>query len=547
MEHFSIFDYIYEEYKIDKPIRLIECFAGYGSQALALKYLGANFEHWLICEWAMNSIIAYADLHREELKNYGIDYTKELDKDTIAGMLEKYGVSIDYNNPAKLEQLKRVKEDKLRLCLNSIIWEKNLVDISRVKGQDLVIEETEKFTYLLTYSFPCQDLSLAGKGAGMERGSGTRSGLLWEVERILTECKEKPQVLLMENVSQIHNQENMPHFKEWILRLEELGYQSYWNDLSATEFGIPQTRNRTFMISILGDYNYKFPKKTKLKLILRDLLEKQVDKKYYLNEKQVEDIRSWNAYEKPLERAEITERERVAPTLTTRTSEYTSSMILIKNATRKGYLEANIGDGIDISSRMETHRGTVQKNKAQTITTMGGENVGTIREVVPEKVEIEKVKILGNYSPSGHEASRIVSSSSYPTFKENHGTIPAIDRSELVGGFGNKGSTNQYRTQNRVYSSSSSPTLSTAFNPYFETGTGLSKLTPRECYRLMGLKDRDIDFISEHQNDRTNWHLAGDSIVVTVLMAIFSKLLNKDWQEHFNYKEWWNKEEEQCH
>ena len=383
MEHFSIFDYIYEEFKINKPIRLIEFFAGYGSQALALKYLNANFEHWLICEWAVNSIIAYASLHRNELKNYGVDYSQKLSKEEIVAILEKYGVSIDYNKPATLKQLKRIKEDKLRLCFNSIIWSHNLVDISRVNGQDLCIEETEKFTYLLTYSFPCQDLSLAGKCAGMEKGSGTRSGLLWEVERILTQCENKPQILVMENVIQIHNQENGKHFKEWQLRLEELGYQSYWNDLAATEFGIPQTRNRTFMVSILGNYNYNFPKKTKLKLILRDLLEKQVDKKYYLSKKQIEEIRQWNAYEKPLERAEITERERVAPTLTTRTSEYTSSMILIKNATRKGYLEAQIGDGIDISSRMETHRGTVQKGMAQTITTMGGGERRSIKGQYP--------------------------------------------------------------------------------------------------------------------------------------------------------------------
>ena len=150
MEAISIFDILYDKYKIKNKIRLIECFAGYGSQALALKYLGVDFEHWVICEWAIPSIIAYADLHRNELKNYGVDYTKELDKDTIAGMLEKYGVSVDYNKPATLQQLKRMNEDKLRRCLNSIVWSHNMVDISRVKGQDLLIEDTEMFTYLLT-------------------------------------------------------------------------------------------------------------------------------------------------------------------------------------------------------------------------------------------------------------------------------------------------------------------------------------------------------------------------------------------------------------
>lgn len=498
MESMSIFDFIYDEYKIKNKIRLIELFAGYGSQALALKYLGAKFEHYKICEWAVNSIIAYASLHRNELPYYGDNFCGDLSKEQIAQELVNYGVSIDYSKPATLEQLKRMNEDKLRLCYNSIWWSNNLVDISKAKGKELNIVEPETFTYLLTYSFPCQDLSLAGKGAGMEKGSGTRSGLLWEVERLLTECENKPQILLMENVTQVHGAGNDVHFKQWQLRLEELGYQSYWEDLTATEFGIPQTRNRTFMVSILGNYNYKFPKKTKLKLILRDLLESKIDKKYYLKEEQIKNIISWNAYEKPLEKAEIVERERVAPTLTTRTSEFTSSMILIKNATRKGFLEAETGDGIDISSRMESHRGTVQKGKSQTLTTMGGQNIATIRDNIPE--DIDKVKILGNYSPSNHEASRIVSSSSYPTVKENHGTIPAIDRSVLVG---------------------------------------FSKLTPKECYRLMGLKDEDIKNISEHQTDATNWHLAGDSIVTTCLMAIFGQMLDIDWKEKFKPEEWW--------
>lgn len=377
----------------------------------------------------------------------------------------------------------------------------------------------------------------------MEKGSGTRSGLLWEVERILSDCDVKPQVLVMENVTQVHGAGNEEHFKQWMLRLEELGYQSYWNDMSATEYGIPQTRNRTFMVSILGDYNYKFPKKTKLELRLKGLLENNVDEKYYLSDKQIDQIKHWNAYEKPLEKADIIERERVSPTLTTRTSAFAAGMILIKNATAKGFLEAEDGDGIDISSRMESHRGTVQKDKAQTLTTMGGQERGVVvKENAPNS--IDKVEILGNYSPSNHESSRIVSSSSssssYPTVKENHGTIPAIDESELLGGFGSKGSTNQYRTQNRVYSSSSSVTLNTGANPYFEVNLRIRKLTPKECFRLMGLKDDDINLIMENQTNASAYHLAGDSIVTTCLMAIFGELLDIDWQEHFKKEEWWN-------
>ena len=106
----------------------------------------------------------------------------------------------------------------------------------------------------------------------MEKGSGTRSGMLWEVERILKECKELPQILLMENVPQVHSQDNVQDFNNWQLFLESLGYCNYWEDLNAKDYEIPQNRNRTFMISILGNYNYNFPRKKELKLKLKDLL-----------------------------------------------------------------------------------------------------------------------------------------------------------------------------------------------------------------------------------------------------------------------------------
>ena len=182
------------------------------------------------------------------------------------------------------EQISRLKEEQLKTIIKNIAITHNLVNIQQVKGKDLCIKDTDKFTYLLTYSFPCQDLSLAGKGKGMSDTS-TRSGLLWEVERILSECKEKPQVLLMENVIQVHSQDNKEDFNKWQLRLEELGYKNYWKDLIATDYGIPQTRNRCFMVSILGDYSYKFPEPIPLKLKLKDMLESEVSEKYYLNER----------------------------------------------------------------------------------------------------------------------------------------------------------------------------------------------------------------------------------------------------------------------
>lgn len=230
----------------------------------------------------------------------------------------------------------------------------------------------------------CQDLSLAGKMGGMKKGSGTRSGMLWEVERILKESGDNlPQILLMENVPQVVNKKNMPDFTDWCNFLESIGYTNKYEIINAKEVGypepIPQNRNRCFMVSVLDPkQDIVFPEKTERKLVLKDLLESNVDEKYYLSDAQIDSVKSWNAYEKPLENMEKTNNNQYSPTLTTRSGAYAAGMILVKNATKQGYLEATDGDGVDISSRMQWHRGTVQQNMTQTVTTKGGDNAGVV-------------------------------------------------------------------------------------------------------------------------------------------------------------------------
>lgn len=161
-------------------------------------------------------------------------------------------------------------------------------------AEDLNICDTNAFTYLLTYSFPCTDLSVAGKQAGMSKGSGTRSSLLWEVERILTEIRdsngELPQILFMENVPQVHSQDNMPDFRKWLDFLESLGYTNYYQDLNAKNYGVAQNRERCFMFSFLGEYNYHFPQPIPLKKKLKDYLEDNVDEKYYINNEKADKL-----------------------------------------------------------------------------------------------------------------------------------------------------------------------------------------------------------------------------------------------------------------
>lgn len=128
----------------------------------------------------------------------------------------------------------------------------------------------------------------------MSKGSGTRSGLLWEVERILTEIRdssgELPQILFMENVPQVHSQDNMPDFRKWLDFLESLGYTNYYQDLNAKNYGVAQNRERCFMFSFLGEYNYHFPQPIPLKKKLKDYLEDNVDEKYYINNEKADKL-----------------------------------------------------------------------------------------------------------------------------------------------------------------------------------------------------------------------------------------------------------------
>ena len=201
----TLFEFIKPTISVEKPIRLIELFAGYGSQAMALRNLGADFETYKVVEFDRFAMASYNAVH-------GTNYDP--------------------------------------------------TDINEVKGSDLEIKDKDKFVYLTTYSFPCTDISVAGRMEGFAEGSGTRSSLLWQVKRILQELNETddlPQILLMENVTAIHSKANTPHFQKWIQFLEDLGYSNYVTDLNAADFGVAQHRERTFVLSVLGNYNYSFP------------------------------------------------------------------------------------------------------------------------------------------------------------------------------------------------------------------------------------------------------------------------------------------------
>lgn len=386
IQQLNLFNFDKEFYKIKKPIRLIELFAGIGAQAKALEILGVPFEHYKICEWAAPSIRAYNAIHIKDTTDYSKDKTKQELIDYLKG-----NISTNYNDPCNVE---RQSESWLRDIYNNCIATHNLMNIMKVKGSDLNIVDTDKYCYILTYSFPCQDLSLAGKRQGMatsQADGGTRSGLLWEVERILDELENKPHILLMENVPEVIGKDNVKHFNKWLAKLESLGYSNYFQILNGKDYGIPQNRRRCFMVSILGDYAYDFPFKINLKYRLKDFLEKQVDEKYYLSEKMINYITATGTKDFSVNNSQIncsnarpltTEQNKRAGTTNYISDDLPEDTdlrkvvetegeggVMIKENNSKGYKVAHSGDGVNLASRMKHQRGNVQKGSIQTLKT----------------------------------------------------------------------------------------------------------------------------------------------------------------------------------
>lgn len=137
--------------KQTNSLNWVVCLTGYGSQHFALEYLGANFESYKICEWAVKSIQAYKDAH---FKDDNTDYSKDLSHYQVVQYLLNKGISANYNEPMKENQIIHLGEEKARTIYNNIMATHNLVNIQQVRGGDLEITDTDKYNYILTYSFP---------------------------------------------------------------------------------------------------------------------------------------------------------------------------------------------------------------------------------------------------------------------------------------------------------------------------------------------------------------------------------------------------------
>ena len=246
-----------------KNYNLFEVFAGIGSQHRAFsKIEDEKFKINLVgtCEWDMYAVISYMHIHNMYDPNFKIE-----DKINLEEYFKNKEYSLDSKKISK-NFYKKNKKD-LEQLYQAEKKMNNFPNVQRLSGEDIIKLKVD----ILTYSFPCQDLSMAGKGKGMKKNSNTRSGLLWEIERILLEIQninrnKLPKFLLLENVETLFYKNNIEDYKLWKKFLNKLGYVTFDGILNAKDFGIPQNRRRTFAISILN-YNGKYLNLSKEKSI----------------------------------------------------------------------------------------------------------------------------------------------------------------------------------------------------------------------------------------------------------------------------------------
>lgn len=236
-------------------LNVVEAFSGIGSQAEALKNIHIEHKISAIIEWEVGALFAYDIIHNgpQDLTDYR-HHTKE----SLVKELYNYKISSSGKDLLEFSSLSRMSMLQLKSIYAAIERTGNLIDISSVKAKSMPDNVD-----VLTYSFPCQDLSVSSywhkNFSGIDREANNRSGLLWQVERLLKDyCnigKKLPNFLLMENVSAILSKRNIDNFNIWKKFLEDLGYYNQVYTLNSKNFGIPQSRERTYMISVLVEEN----------------------------------------------------------------------------------------------------------------------------------------------------------------------------------------------------------------------------------------------------------------------------------------------------
>jgi len=404
--------------------------------------------------------------------------------------LDRLGIAYDLVNYCEIDKY----ASKSYSAVHNVPESLNLGDVTKIDTSKL-----PKDIDLITYGFPCQDISLAGKQKGLfnENGTQTRSGLFFEALRIIEDTK--PKVAIAENVKNLTAKKFKEQFEIVLDSLESAGYNNYWKVLNAKDYGMPQNRERVFIVSVRKDVDtgcFKFPEPVELNLILKDLLNEEVDEKYYLSEKTIGYICATgtkNFYYEPEMDLEIARPLSATMHKMHRasTDNYVSDSYIqndvrveikdgkpyipVRENTKKGYTEAYEGDSINFEQpNSKTRRGRVGRQKAQTLTTSPQQGV--------------VINPLKNKSPYGWHFEQQV--------YDANGITRAI---KAGGGSGNI--------------------------PKVIEGLKIRRLIPLECWRLMGFDDEDFYKAEKVNSDTQLYKQSGNSIVVNVLEAILNNLV----------------------
>lgn len=411
-------------------INVVELFSGIGSQAKAFERLSKkrHFEYKILntCEWDVHAIVAYDYIHNKVSLDSRVNKMKRED---LLKKLSLLSLSNDGKKPMKPATLEAYSTDVLSRIYSSIIKTNNLISVEDVRGNDIPNDVT-----VMTYSFPCQDLSNVGSfhgyNLGIDREAHTRSGLLWEVERILVEREndglDLPKFLLLENVTALEAKRHKGNFDEWKNKLEDLGYFNQIYRLYAPDFGIPQHRRRLLMLSVY---------------IGTDKKKKEIVEQYFKDH----DLNSLN---------------------------YINSLH-IKQGDINNYLRLNYDNPTLLNEALNS-----QPNRTISRNTIWDKNSQILSQDGSLKSKVQTITTKQDRHP-------------------NSGNL------------------------------------------YFDQNNGKSKyrfLTPRECFLFMGFEEKDYEkLVNNNFASRSNslffsrdklYKLAGNSIVVNILEAVFDQVIN---------------------
>lgn len=474
-------------------IRVFEAFAGYGSQSLALERLKKHFPEF----------------------NYEVVGISEIDRYAVTAYKALHGDTPNHGDISK-------------------------IDWNKVPDFDL-----------FTYSFPCTNLSNAGRQEGCEEGSGTASSLLWECRKAIV--AKRPRYLLMENVKALVSLKFLPYFLKWQSELVSYGYSNFARVLNAKDFGVPQNRERIFMVSILDrQATYHFPEPFPLDRRIKDILEEDVDERYFLSEKLTKTVLSDGKNGFPGGTGVRTENDDTAPTINATCYKIQRSNCFIKYPSDKTICLNSKVDGKQPSLE---HRVYDCEGGCTAITTGFMPSILTPKRNEYGK-SVRKEYESGQLNESRHKMTDLeprtdgVSNTITTVQNDNllcipvavigsaqknayvgsvDGPSPCINAACGMGGGQTPMIVQTARGFNKGGLHEVSPTISAnsweCNNFLKEDDFKIRKLTPRECLRLMNVDDADIDkmFCAGLSNTQL-YKMAGNSIVVNVLYHIFRKM-----------------------